>query len=282
MSWQALLATSILTYSFSIILQRILLKDEKSDPVAYSIIFQLLVGTLIGIYALFHGFKIPNLIPILPNLVLMTILYGAANILIFSSLKLIEASEFTIIFSSRSLWTIFGAILFLGEHFSIRQAIGTILILTSITLISWKTHKLKFNRGMLFSLVAAVVFGLAFVNDAFIIRNFDVPSYLFIAFIMPAFVIWVLNPGSTLRMRSLLRKNTMKKLGLFGILYAVSTVTIFLAYQVGRNAAQIAPLNQTSTVLTVLLAIIILKEKENLLKKLIGAVLSLIGVILVI
>jgi uncharacterized membrane protein len=71
------------------------------------------------------------------------------------------------------------------------------------------------------------------------------------------------------------------KLILLGCLYAISAATIFLAYQYGRNAAQIAPINETSTILIVILAAIFLKERSQLLRKLFAAAISVLGVLLI-
>lgn len=282
MNWQILLGISVITYSISVLLQRILLKNDKSDPIAYSIVFQLLTGIIIGIYAIFNGFITPNLLPIIPNLIIMIILYGAGNVFIFGALKMIDASEFTIIFTLRSICTIIGAVIFLKEGFSISQLIGTILIITSIVLISWKKKKFTVSKGFIFSVLAALSFGFAFTNDAFIINNFDVPSYLTIAFIIPSLVVWAVCPKSTIRMKPLFKGKTLIKLLSLGFIYAISAITIFLAYQVGRNAAQIAPLNQTSAIFTVILSVLFLKERSDLWKKLIAVVISFIGVVLII
>ena len=282
MSWQILLAISVVTYSISVLLQKILLKNDKSDPIAYSIVFQLLTGIIIGIYAIFNGFSTPNLLPLIPNLIIMIILYGAGNVFIFSALKIVDASEFTIIFTLRSLCTIIGAIIFLNEGFSIIQLIGTILIISSIVLISWKKQKFSFSKGFIFSILAALSFGFGFTNDAFIINNFDVPSYLTIAFIIPSLGVWAVYPKSTVKMKPLFEKRTLYKLLSLTVIYAISAITIFLAYQVGKNSAQIAPLNQTSTIFTVILSIIFLKERSDLWKKLFAVVISFIGVILII
>lgn len=281
MNWQIILAISVVTYSISVLLQKILLRNDKSDPITYSIVFQLLTGIMIGIYAVLNGFKTPDLVPLMPNLILMTILYGAGNVFIFSALKIIDASEFTILFALRAIITIIGAIIFLKESFSVQQALGTLLIILSVVLVSWKKQRLAFNKGFVFSSLAALSFGLAFTNDAFVLNNFDVPSYLTIAFIVPSLAVWAIYPKSTMRMKPLLEKRTLWKLGLLGFFYAISAITIFLAYQIGRNASQIAPLNQTATIITVLLSIIFLKERTGLLNKLLGAIISFIGVILI-
>ncbi|MDP2672159.1 MAG: DMT family transporter [Candidatus Daviesbacteria bacterium] len=280
MVWQLLVAISVVTYSISIILQRLLLKDDKSDPIAYSVVFQLLTGLIIGVYALIRGFSVPDLVPLIPNLVLMILLYGAGNIFIFKALKLGEASDFTILFASRTLWIIIAAVLFLKESFTLNQTLGTFLIIASVAIVTGKTKILHPQKSHIFALLGAAVFGLAFANDAFILRNFDVPSYLFIAFVAPALTVWALNPKSTQKMKPLLQGKSLQRLGILGVIYAVSAITIFLAYQIGRNAAQIAPLNQTSTMVTVILGILLLKERDNLPKKLLGAVISFVGVLL--
>lgn len=279
LSWQLLVAISVVTNSVSVLLQKVILKDDKTDSIAFSIVFQIFTGLLILIYSLIRGFSVPNLIPLLPNLVLMTILYGAGNIFIFKALKTSEASQFTIIFATRTIWSITAAVLFLGEGFTIKQLLGTALILSSIVLVAWQ-DKLKFGKGTLLSLGAAAFFGLAFANDALIVRNFDVPSYMSIAFIIPALAVWAIFPKSTAKMKAMLEKEFIKKLGILGVFYAVSALTIFFAYQIGRNAAQIAPLNQTSMILTVILAIIFLKEKSQLGRKILASILSFIGVLL--
>jgi len=282
MSWQILVVVSVVTYSVSVLLQRVLLKNEKSDPVAFSIVFQLIVGVLTLAYALVRGFSMPSLAPLLPNLLAMVVLYGAGNVFIFKALKLVEASEFTIIFATRVLWTIGAAILFLGEAFAIKQLAGTVLILAGVVLVSWHSEKIKFGtKGSIFSLLAAAAFGLAFANDAFLLRNFDVPSYLSIAFIAPTLGVWLISPGVTTKMRVFLERQFLLKLGLLGTIYAVSAITVFLAYQIGRNAAQIAPLNQLSTVVVVILGIVFLKEKSHVFKKMVGALLGFVGMVLV-
>ena len=211
----------------------------------------------------------------------MTILYGAGNVFISSALKIVDASEFTIVFASRALWTIIGAIIFLKESFSTQQVLGTILIILSVVLVSWKKQKFSFSKGFIFSVLAALSFGLAFTNDAFIVNNFDVPSYLTIAFILPSLAVLAIYPKSTAKMKPLFEGKTLLKLGLLGVFYAVSAITIFLAYQVGKNASQIAPLSQTATIITVVLSVIFLKERTDLLRKLLGAIISFAGVVLV-
>ncbi len=280
MTWQFLIVISVITYSFSILIQKKLLKDNKVDPVAFSILFQIFVGVVIFLYTAFRGFYMPPVQNLPLNFIFMMILYGAGNVFVFKSLQTGEASQFTIIFTTRMIWTILAAMAFLDESFSVKQSLGALLIVSSVILVSWTKRGLQLSKSALFALGAASCYGLAFTNDAFIIRSSDVPSYLVIAFLVPALFVWLIYPSSTLSMRHFFTKSAGLKMTVLSILYSLSAITIFLAYQVGRNAAQIAPLSQTSAVLTVLLAIFLLGERKNLVRKVGGAVLSLIGVVL--
>ena len=281
MSWQLLVAISVLTYAFSVLLQKVILREDTSDPVAFSIIFQFIVGIILFIAALIHGFVLPDLHHYIVNIILMMTLYGAGNIFIFNALKRIDASTFTILFTSRSLWTILGALMFLGEVYTLSRFIGAILIIASVVIVSWKGKSIALGKGELLSLCAGICFGFAFVNDAFIVQHSDVISYNALAFILPSLGVLAIQPMAAKKIIPLLHKDYLFKLLLLSVFYAISAFSLLYAYKVGRNAAQIAPLQQTTVIATVILSIIFLKEKSDLVKKSIGTIISFIGVILV-
>ncbi len=256
------------------------MKHEKTDPVAFSIVFQLIVGSIIGLFALFKGFVVHPITSHWVNFMLMIVLYGIGNICVFNALKRIEASEATVLFSTTALWSAAAAVLFLHEQFSIQQTFGMFLILLSVYLVSWRPHKARLSSGEIYGLLAAAAFGISFINDAFIVKSADVPSYLTIAFIAPALGIWLVKPSATKYMKHLFEKKIIFKLLLLGVLYAIASISIFLAYQLGNNAAQIGSLTKISTIITVIFAIIFLGERDFLLRKFLGALVSIIGVIL--
>ena len=82
MNWQFFLGISILCESFGRILQRYVLKEDNSDPKAFAIVSNIAGVSLLFIYSLLNGFKIPNnLLQLAPNLFLMMVFYGGMNIL---------------------------------------------------------------------------------------------------------------------------------------------------------------------------------------------------------
>ena len=232
-------------------------------------------------YGLYVGFKIPNLQEISLNLILMSVLLGVGNMLTFGGLKKVEASEFTVLFSTRALWSVVAAILILGESFNIKQVFGAGLIIASVFLVSWKKKSFRLTEGEMLILAAAALFGLEFVNDTYLVGRVDLFFYLPLIFLFPAIFAGALNYKKMLRVHKIVSTKNFLKLSFLALLFAVSATATLTAYTKGHNAAQIAILNQTSTILIVLLGIIFLKERTHIKLKIMGAVISLIGVFLV-
>lgn len=282
MTWQLFIFISILAEVFGRLLQRTLLLKNNSDPIAYSIVFQLLAGFFVGCYALSQGFSIPsNISSILPNLIVMPILWSLVNIFLFHSLKHTEASVFMVLFSTRAIWQIIGAILLLNETFAPIQFLGATLIFGSVILISGRKNKVSIKKGEMFALLSAIAFALAIINDSFVVKTFDVPSYLTFGFTLPGILIWLTHPRTTPHVIKLISNPILWKIGLLALLFATSAVTSLLAYQAGNNSAQLGAIFQVSTILTILLAIFVLKETSSIKIKFIAGVLSFIGILLI-
>ncbi len=270
-------------YSISVLLQRILLKDEESEPVSFSIFFQIGVAIITCILVLLVKGKVtmPNLTDISWNILLMTALYALSNIFIFKSLKVTEASRFTVIFSSKTLFAVLGASLFLRESLSPIQWFGAILIISGVIVVSLKDIHLKLGKGDLLAFSAAILFGLANTNDRVLVKFFDPYSYVILGFFLPGLLIAVLNPSKISKLKIYFKKSFIFKMVLLCTLYGLSAVAFFAALQATPNSSQAFAINAFSGVLTVILSIILLKERDHISRKIAGAILSLAGLLLV-
>ncbi len=282
MNWQAFLLISILAESFGRVFQRFLLKDNKSNPIAYAVWFQFLTGGLLSIYALTQGIKLPNdLLSIAPNLILVPILYGIMVIFIFKALQQTEASIFTILFNARVIIVVLGAMILLKNPFTVQQVLGTVLILASVVAISFNKEKLQFKKGEIYSLLSGAFLALGVINDSIILKKFDVTTFSALGFLAPGFFIWAINPKSTRQILSLPKDKIFPKIGFLGMIYGTAYLTYNLAYFSGQNAAKIAAIFPITAILTVLFSAVLLKERRNILVKLLAATISFVGVLLV-
>lgn len=283
MSWQFLIWISVLLYAVSVLLQRVLLKDDKSEPISFSIFFQVGVSFIIGILVLLIYGKIPlpNFSNISWSVLLMAILYALANIFVFRSLKITEASRFTVIFSSKTLFAVFGASLFFREGLTIMQWAGAILIILGVMTVSLKDVRFSLNKGDLFAFLAAILFGLANTNDRFLVKFFDPYSYVILGFLLPGLFIAVLYPKKLSGLNVYFRKNFIYKMIILCFLYGLSAVSFFAALQIAPNSSQVFVVNAFGAIITVSLSIFILKERDYISRKILGAVMSLAGLLLV-
>lgn len=283
LGWQGFILISVTLYSISVVLQKKILRDEESNPVAFSMFFQILTGMVIFVIGLLTSeMGLPNnLSSLLGNLILMIILYGLSNVLIFKSLKETEASKFTIIFSTRTFFTVLASSIFLGEMLSGRQFLGTLLIFASVVIVTLKSMKITFTKGDFMALIAAMGFGFEVTNDRFLIQNFIVYSYLTINFILPGLFTAMVYPKDAMEIKKLLRIEPLKRIGILSVIYAFSAITFFMGLKISSNSSQVASVNMISVIVTVFLSIIFLHERDNLAKKILAAFICFGGLLLV-
>lgn len=279
MGWLGYTLIAVLSYSVFYILTRVFLREKSSDAISYAIVFNFICAILITTISLKSGFILPDIRHYAFNLAFMAIIYTASQVLVFKASKTIEASELIIFSSTRVLWAIGAALVFLGESFNLSKIIGTVLILFSVVYVSLKKKGIRLNTGHIYALAAAVCLGIGFVNDSYILRSTDAVTYGALAFILPAILTAVVFPSSTLKLSRYLNFGLLLKIFLLGIFYSVGLVASYTAYKSGGNASQIVPIGQSVVIVTVILSALFLGERDNLLKKLIAATLVSIGVL---
>jgi uncharacterized membrane protein len=177
---------------------------------------------------------------------------------------------------------VFGAFISLQESFSIKKIIGALIIIIGITIAQWKRQKLEFNKGTIFALLAALFYSLAEIVCFYILRDFDATSFSVYSALLPVLTLLILFPKSIKKLSFYFKPSRALNISIVSINDTLATIFLFVAYQLGRNASQIGPLMATQTIVSVILAIIFLRERDNILNKIIGACLVVAGVIFVI
>lgn len=281
MSWQIYLLISILLISLNGLFHRSLLKDEDSSPQAQAIIF-LGIGGIIGILiALTNGnlnLHFPSFL--LWNFILLAILLTPAYLLKYRAFQLIGASEVAMFSITGRLWNVVGAHFFLGEAITLKMIIGATLILVGAMMACYERKKFTLNKGVIFVLLGAFLFGMGDINGYFILRSYDSTNFLIYSSLIPVISLIVLQPKSVKKLKYYFRKDRIMKLIFLCFCDVVGMLALYRAYQVGQNASVISPLRAISVIITVILGILILKERANMKNKLLGSVIAVVGTIL--
>lgn len=279
MNWLVLTLISVFITAFANILLRVLMKNEKSNPFSYAVVFHFLVAIVSLVFALLHGFQFPMWNQNLIYFLLAAALWGSGTVFYFKASHLLEASEVIILSPFRAVVTIIASIIFLHESFTPQQIIGFILISAAILLVTNLKHKIQFNNGIYYALAMTLFYGSAVIFDVLIIRIYDPISYLAVSNFLIGSLLLLFYPKALLQLNTFLKPEFLKKMLPLGVFSSIQAIAFYYALKIGQTS-QIASVNQSQVIVTVILAVILLKERDNLLKKVIGSILVTIGVLL--
>lgn len=256
------------------------MKGDKTDPYAYTIIFQSLLVFLSLPIAIIHGFYFPHVSIDSVFFVLAAIFWGAATFFIFKAMHLLQASEVKILTTAGVIVTILVSVIFLHEAFGYVKIIGTAITFIAVFMVSNLHKGFRFNKGIIFALLATSCAGIAIVLDGVNVINYDVISYSIVIDILIVAMLLTLRPKALHKWKEYVNTNFLQKMLPLGIFSALQGFAYLFALQTPGVIAQAGAIRQSSVILTVILAMIFLNERDNIPKKLIATILVTVGVIL--
>jgi drug/metabolite transporter (DMT)-like permease len=176
MNWFILALLSVFGLSLANIFRKVVMKEDTSDARASAIFFQLTGALMVGIIAFSKGFILPPIQTYWINILFSTVLWGLATLSLFKANQFLEASEATILSTGEALFAVAGAIILLGEAFTIQKLFGTVLIIVATFFVTYKGKGISFNKGTLYMLAYCLLAGLGVTNDTYLIRHVDALS----------------------------------------------------------------------------------------------------------
>jgi drug/metabolite transporter (DMT)-like permease len=283
MSWQILVGLSILLFSVNGLLHRVLMRDSKSDANAQALMFTTIVGILGLIIVFFKGgFESYISLAQFPYFLLIAGFTTIGSIYAFKGFKYIEASEHTILMTSSKFWSLIGAIIFLGESLNLRKLGAGLLIIIGVMIAEWRKSKFVINIGALYVLLAAASYSAGEILSFYMLRNFDSTAFLVYNSFLSVIIILILNPKVFNKLMFYAKPKNLSNIVIVSINDTLASLFLYNAYQLGRNALQIGPLMATQTIVTVALALIFLRETDNIFQKITGALIAVVGTILLV
>jgi drug/metabolite transporter (DMT)-like permease len=282
MSWQLLTAISVLSLSISVILQRTLIHRDKTDPFAYAVVFQGIVGILLMTVAIIVGFKLDGIRAVMFPAVTSIFFYGVGHILYAKTLQKVEASAFSVLFATQAVWIMILGIVLLKESINLLQVFGTMLIFSGVSLLVKNIRSIIKDAGTILGLTTGLMFGLAITAWSYVGRHVDTLSWAAISFVGTSLVAFLVRPKSILKMAPLFRLKVLATLVLLAIFYGIGSLAMLFAYKKGSFSI-ISPLRQTGIIVTVLLALAFLPQERNRIwRKMLAAIICATGVVLIV
>ncbi len=253
------------------------MKQGSSDPFAQMCALFGLGSLYMFIVSIVMGqFQLPT-ISVLPYFAFGAVAALLGSYCINTAYKLIEASEVTILTSSQRLFSVLAAFIFLGEPFSPIKLTAASVVIVGVVIASWKHHTMKWDKGAILAILAALLFCGADIAGYYIVREINPISFIAFSYLLPVLIIFPIRPKTFKHLR--FYKNPRNGI-LIVIAAAVDAVGYFsfsYAYVLSQDASQIAPLLGFRVILTIVLGALFLRERDNLKKKFIGGAIIILG-----
>ncbi len=247
---------------------------------ALTVLLELLASVLVLILFPFFEIKFPTDIKIYIFLGLSIIFYAISDRLNTNVRKGVEASTFSIMKQLSTVFMTFSGFLFFKEQFIVSKFIGAILIILSNIIIFYKKGEGKFNKYVGLGIISNICYTIALFLDVNYSECFNLPFYVMLTLGIPAILIIIVE-----RIKFSDLKNEFKKENRLPILVTSTTwsfciVAQLRAYQLGEVSV-VAPLCSLIVIINVIVGYIFLKERNNLFKKILAAILIILGILLI-
>jgi drug/metabolite transporter (DMT)-like permease len=256
-------------------------KDVDHDGQTHFAMQVVFIVALLGLLLpIFQPFKIEGNPTELLGLALICGIFGGGYFIAsFTAQKHVEAGLSTLVMNIYTPVTIILATLFLHEGLTLIQVIGTILLLAGMVIVAKKHRigKIKLDKYFMLMLTGGVMLGIALSTERALIKITGFSGGALICW-WSEFIFLALAVIIT-RSKSHYTKKNIIATGFFRYIQQVSWVV--LVFVVG-NLSIVSAITTFKVVVIFAAAAILLKEHEDLPRKIIGCLVSLAGLLLMI
>ena len=288
MTWQlAILAHQILETVFALIYRNYAKKHTQDHYVTNAVMYLATVVPFGIIWSITQG----GVSLSLSNSIwwffgLAGLLFALSNITAFKANTRVEASQFAIITSFRTVVVVIASWLLLSERLTPVQMTGAIIVFAAslfvILLNRRPDAKSKLGFYSIIAAVSAILMGLAITNEKYILNSVDIATYVVIGWGLQAFFMTVLANRQLARVPQLVKDGSIKTILLLGGLRTVAGFCFINALQLSNNASLIASIAALQIILVTIGGYIFLNEKKFGVQKFVAASTAFVGVILLV
>ncbi len=222
------------------------------------------------------------------NLLLLlggSLIWPIFNILAFRANKDIDVGVYTVINNLSPIFTLIVALTVLDESLAGAAFAGVFLLIASGVLVAapqLKQHKHTQISGILFALGSTAVLGIAVAYERYMLNRVDFGTYLLIGW--SSQIAWaVYLARNELKKLPILFKDSATKNVVFGygLTNVLKSTCFIVALKYSNSAARVGAASDFMSVVVIISAYFILRERNYLPVKLLAAAMGIIGLILV-
>ncbi|MBX4201406.1 DMT family transporter [Candidatus Saccharibacteria bacterium] len=293
MSWQVLIILQTVIIAFSTISIRALTRQKSLSNSVLALNGIQSVVYYVGILCLlpFIGsIQFGKIHEFLPFLVAAGLLLAGSNACGFKVLSHLDAGFGTILGTLGAVFTIIFAAIVLGEELNLTQAIGSVILLLGVCyglLIARQHHKGKKNHrawlwGLIFAVFSGLFIALALVDEKYLLGHMNGPTLMFYAVGFQMLGSLLLGAMFEPKGYRLIKNKSVMRLNILGGSFrSVSAVLFIIALVKSNNVALVGVIEQFKLVVIIILAALILKERDRLGQKLMAACVAILGLVII-
>lgn len=258
---------------------KIVTKKNINDGVLTILLQYISIITCVCLLPLFK-FRFPTDFKVYLLLFLSIIFYTINDRLGTTARRGLESSTYIILKQMSTVFMIFMGIVFFKEPFVLKKIIGAILIILSNILVFYKKENFKFNKYLIFGILANISLAIALFLDVNNSNKFNLSFYVLVTFLIPLIIIFLFE---RIKIKDIVKEykvSNKSALFLTGITWSFMMITKLKSYELGRVSV-VAPLTSLIVILNVIVSYFFLKEKGNIVRKIIAGILIIIGIILI-
>lgn len=278
-TWLFYTLISALFSGFVSILHRFILRDH--DYISYGFLWNIFTALLfIPLFTV--DFVVPSNTYAWVIAGIGVFLWTIIGLTGFKATQLTEISLKEPLSHVRLIFLLIFSYFLISEALTFHKTFGTILIFFGMILLTYKRGKL-FGRlsdiGVRLTLFTSFLMALVSVVDKVALKYWSVSTYAFVAFLIPGLILGAITVKRMDRFVKLI-KSKLLLLVLTSILGVGVAYFQFSAYKL-TDVSNVFPVFRLSTLVATVGGIILLKEKKDILQKIVGAIIMIIGVIFI-
>lgn len=254
-------------------------KSSKNDG-ALTILLQFLGGLIVLLFVPLFKMQFPSDIKTYIFLGIACIFYAITDRVNTTARRGLDVSTYSILGQLSTVFLIVWGIVFFKEAIILKKIIGAILILLGNIIVLYKKGKFELNKYVIFSLLGNLAMSIGVSVDVGISDKFNMPIYVAFTLIIPSLMILLVDRVKTSDVFKELKEGNKKAIFFVSGSWGIMIITMLRAYQFG-SVTTIAPIASVTTILNVFVAYFLLREKDSLLKKILAALIVILGIILI-
>lgn len=258
---------------------KVVTETSKSDG-TLTVLLQFIAGLCALALSPFFKFTFPTNWKVYALLGVACVFYAITDRVNTTVRSGIEASTFSIIKQLSTVFMIVAGLLFFKEKLVWKKIIGAALIIFSNILIFYQKEKTKLNKYVLLGILANITFSVALFLDVNISDNFNLAFYVALTLFLPALFITIAERVKLSDIKKEFINGNKKAILITSLSWGSMIVVQLRAYQLG-DVTTIAPLCALTVIGNVIVGYLFLNERNNVVRKLIAAVLVIISVLLI-